>query len=285
MPVFDTPKPISVTLDIPAGNVRIAAADRADTVVEIRPTELGDTAAEDAAEAALVRFTDGELTISVPQPRRRGLRDLLRSGTVEVTIDLPIDSDVQGEVAGEVDGVGRLGECRLLTGWGDVRLDATGPLRVTTIGGQVSVDSAIGPVEISTEHGDILVRAVHGPATIKNVNGEIDVGEVSGDLLLTGVNGEIDVHRALGNVEARTAHGGVRIGEVVTGSVSLTTADGELDVGIAQDTAAWLDLDSASGEVHNMLDASAGPGARDRTVEVRARTSGGDIHIRRSPGR
>lgn len=282
MPVFDTPKPTSVTLDIPAGNVRIAAAYRADSVVEIQPTELGDTAAADAADAAHVRFTDGELTISVPQPRRRGLRDMFRSGTVEVTIDLPVDSQIQGEVAGDVHGVGRLGECRLRTAWGDIHLDATGPLRVTTVGGEVSVDSAVGPVEISTEHGDIHIRAVDGPATIKNVNGEIDVGEVTGDLRLTGVNGEIDVHRALGNLEARTAHGGVRIGEVVTGSVSLTTADGELDVGIARGTVAWLDLGSASGEVHNLLDASAGPGASDRTVEVRARTSGGDIHIRRA---
>ena len=38
MPTFGTPAPISVSLDIGAGSVEIIASDRADTVVEVRPT-------------------------------------------------------------------------------------------------------------------------------------------------------------------------------------------------------------------------------------------------------
>jgi hypothetical protein len=37
MPTFDTPAPISVSVDIGAGNIEIIASDRADTVVEVRP--------------------------------------------------------------------------------------------------------------------------------------------------------------------------------------------------------------------------------------------------------
>ena len=39
MPKFETPEPISVTLDYAVGNVRISASDRTDTVVEVRPSD------------------------------------------------------------------------------------------------------------------------------------------------------------------------------------------------------------------------------------------------------
>jgi hypothetical protein len=39
MEKFATPGPVSVVLDIPAGSVRLIAADRADTVVEVLPAD------------------------------------------------------------------------------------------------------------------------------------------------------------------------------------------------------------------------------------------------------
>ena len=39
MPTFDTPEPITVVIDLSVGDVRITASDRADTVVEVRPTD------------------------------------------------------------------------------------------------------------------------------------------------------------------------------------------------------------------------------------------------------
>ncbi|MBW0115332.1 DUF4097 family beta strand repeat-containing protein [Pseudonocardia abyssalis] len=282
MPVFDTPKPITVSLDLPAAEVRITASERTDTVVDIRPSRPSDAVAAEAADGAHIAFADGMLTVTVPPQRRRGLLDMLRSGVVEVTIDLPEDSDVRGVVAGGLHASGRLGDCRLRTDWGGIRLAETAALHLTASSGEIDVDRTGGPTEITSQDGDIRVGRVEGSATVRNTNGEITVGEVTGHLRLIGVNGEIEVERALGDIEARTAHGGIRIGEVVRGTVSLTTAYGELDLGIRRGTAAWLDLDSAAGEVHNDLDAADGPGTSDETVEVRARTSGGDIHIHRS---
>ena len=37
MPTFDTPEPISATIDLAVGDVRISAGDRLDTVVEVHP--------------------------------------------------------------------------------------------------------------------------------------------------------------------------------------------------------------------------------------------------------
>ena len=87
---------------------------------------------------------------------------------------------------------------------------------------------------------------------------------------------------ALAAVAAKTANGAVRIGEVVHGSIELATSYGELEIGIREGTAALLDVRSQFGGVRNSLTASERPEPSDQTVEVRARTSFGDIVIRRS---
>jgi DUF4097 and DUF4098 domain-containing protein YvlB len=128
----------------------------------------------------------------------------------------------------------------------------------------------------------VRIREIDGPAVIKNLNGVTWVGEVKGDIRCNAANGDIAIDRALGAVDAKTANGAVRIGEVVRGSVELGTAYGELEVGVREGTAALLDVRSQFGNVRNLLTASDGPQPSDQRVEVRARTSFGDIVIRRS---
>jgi hypothetical protein len=72
------------------------------------------------------------------------------------------------------------------------------------------------------------------------------------------------------------------VGEVARGSVVLGTATGDLDIGIADGTAAWLDVNTGFGHVRNQLDNATQPDETARTVEVRGRTSYGDITIHRS---
>ena len=74
----------------------------------------------------------------------------------------------------------------------------------------------------------------------------------------------------------------LRLGEVARGSVVLETANGDLEIGIAEGTAAWLQVNTGFGQVRNLLDEAARPTESDETVEVRGRTSYGDITIRRS---
>jgi DUF4097 and DUF4098 domain-containing protein YvlB len=133
-----------------------------------------------------------------------------------------------------------------------------------------------------TGSGQISIGEIDGSAVIKNLNGVIWVGEVTGDLRCNSANGDVTIDRALGAVAAKTANGAVRIGEVVRGSVELGTAYGELEVGIREGTAALLDVRSSYGSVRNSLQASDRPEPSDQTVEVRARTSFGDILIHRS---
>ena len=147
--------------------------------------------------------------------------------------------------------------------------------------GSVTVERAVGQAEV-TASGEVRIREIDGAAVIKNLNGRTWVGEVSGDLRCNAANGDISVERAGAAVDAKTANGSIRVGEVARGSVALETAFGELEVGIRKGTAALLDVRSRFGRVRNSLEASDGPGPSEETVEVRARTSYGDIVIRRS---
>ena len=119
---------------------------------------------------------------------------------------------------------------------------------------------------------------------IKNSNGDTHLGDVGGDLRARAANGDIAVDRARATVAAKSANGAIRLGAVQRGPVVAETAMGAVEIGIADGTAAWLDLDTRYGHLHNALETAGPPAAGEETVEVRARTSYGDITIRRSAG-
>ncbi len=88
--------------------------------------------------------------------------------------------------------------------------------------------------------------------------------------------------RAHATVVAKTANGDIRVDEVARGSVLAQTGHGKVDIAIREGVAAWLDLNARYGKVHNELDAAERPQPGEDTVEVRARSSFGDITVRRS---
>jgi DUF4097 and DUF4098 domain-containing protein YvlB len=281
MPDFETPEPITVTVVLSVGDLRIIASDRRDTVVVVRPGDKSKESDVNAAEQTRVEFAQGRLLIKAPKGWRH-LSPFGGDGSIDVSIELPAGSRIEGEAAvGDFNGDGRLGECTFSTSVGNISLSETGPLKVSTSVGNVTVDRVAGRGEVNAS-GQVRIREIDGPAVIKNLNGATWIGEVRGDLRCGAANGDITVDRALGAVAAKTANGAVRIGEVVRGSVELRTAYGELEIGIGEGTAALLDVRSQFGNVRSSLTASDGPQASDKTVEVHARTSFGDIVIRRS---
>ncbi|RGC66727.1 hypothetical protein C5N14_21925 [Micromonospora sp. MW-13] len=282
MPNFETPEPISVTLELGVvGDVRIAASDRTDTVVEVRPSDETDESDVKAAQQVRVDYTNGTLRVTGPKARAFDFSRKTRS--VDVSIELPSGSQVSAEMqVGDVRCAGRLGECRLKTSAGNFWLERTGPLRLDTSAGHVTADGITGNAEISTGSGKVQIGEVEGTAVVKNSNGETAIDAVTGDLRVRAANGDIHVERAGAGVDAKTSNGSIRLGEVVRGSVVLGTAMGNLDVGIAAGTAAWLEVNTAFGHVRNLLENATRPDEADETVEVRGRTSYGDITIHRS---
>src|SRR5512139_900152 len=117
MQKFETTGPISVVLDVPAGRVRLIAADRTDTVVEVLPADASKARDVKAAEQTEVEYGDGALRIAVPaKPKALG-----SSGSIEVTVQLPAGSRVEGKAAAaEFRAVGRLGEVAFDGAYGQI---------------------------------------------------------------------------------------------------------------------------------------------------------------------
>jgi DUF4097 and DUF4098 domain-containing protein YvlB len=281
MPTFNTPEPISAVVDLAVGDIRITASDRNDTVVEIHPTDASHEPDVQAAEQTRVEYSAGRLLVKAP--RQRALTKFGKPGSIDVTIGLPTGSQVRGDTAvAAFHGAGHLGECRIKTATGDIELEHTGPLDLHTAAGAIVVDRVAGPAEVSTGSGRVRLGEIDGTAVIKNSNGDSWVGEAAGDLRVNAANGSISIDHAGADVDARTANGDVRIGGIHRGSASLKTGLGKIEIGIGAGTAARLDVHTQFGRIENHLDAADDPGPSDQTAEVSARTSFGDIVIRRS---
>ncbi|TXS57342.1 DUF4097 family beta strand repeat-containing protein [Streptomyces sp. t39] len=191
MQKFETPAPIAAVLAVPAGRVQIIAADRSDTVVEIRPMDASKSRDVKAADRATVACADGVLRVEVPVKNQ-----YLASGAVEVTVQLPAGSHVEVKAAGtEFRAVGRLGDVAFDGAYHRIRIDEAASLRLTAIDGDVEVGRLGGSSEISTARGDIRIAEALG--------GKLVLGTQSGDISVVaaaGVSASLDAATACGRV-------------------------------------------------------------------------------------
>ncbi|GGS93452.1 MULTISPECIES: DUF4097 family beta strand repeat-containing protein [Streptomyces] len=217
MQTFATPAPVSVVLDVPAGNIRFIAADRADTTVEVLPADASKSRDVTAAQETAVACTDGVLTITAP--KKKGI--LAGAGCVEVTVQLPAGSRVEAKTASaEFRGVGRLGEVAYDSAHGTVKLDEAAGARLTLQAGDIAVGRLGGPAELRTQKGDLTVTEAHrGPLTLRTEHGDITVGAARGtSTSLDAGTSYGRIHNALANtdgdapalaIHATTAYGNI----------------------------------------------------------------------------
>ena len=284
MPKFETNQPIVLSIELSQGAAHVIASDRTDTVVAVNPSDPDRPEDVEAAGKIAVELANG--TVFVGAPKRRGIAAPLlgwkRGGSVEVTVELPERSSVRAAAGfADIRGDGRLDDVEVKTGAGDVRLDRTGALRVRTSAGNVAVEEASGRAEIVAA-GDMTVGAVTGDADVKNLNGKTWIGRAGGAVRVKSANGDVTIEDADRDVTVKTANGNIRLGQVTRGSVTIETAFGGLEIGVRQGTAAWIDATTKFGRLHNNLAPSDDPEPSAETVQVRARTSFGDVLIARS---
>lgn len=193
MQKFDTTTPITTVLDIPAGRIRLIAADRADTTVEILPADSRNGRDVKAAEQAAVEYADGVLRIAAAVKNRI----LGSSGSVEVTVQLPAGSRVEAKAAAaEFRGVGRLGDVTFEGAQATVKLDETADARITLSAGDISVGRLGGSAAISTRKGDIeITEAVGGTVELRTEAGAVSVGAARG------VSATLDAGTGLGRIQ------------------------------------------------------------------------------------
>lgn len=283
MPTFTTPQPISAVIDIGFGSVRISADDRDTTVVEVRPSDADNGEDRTAADQTRVELEGDRLVIRAPKLRYWVSRT--GGGSIAVDLALPAGSEVRGALgSADVHGEGRLGDCQIKTGISNVELEQAATLRIKSGSGNIGVDHVTGHADVVAGSGDVRLRELGGTAVVKNSNGDTWIGVARDELRIRAANGDITVDRADASVGATSANGDIRLGEVMRSSVVLETQVGDLEVGISEGTAAWLDVSARAGRVHNTLETTEHPDPSAETVKVRARTTMGEIVIRRAQG-
>ncbi|MDX3235267.1 DUF4097 family beta strand repeat-containing protein [Streptomyces sp. ME03-5709C] len=217
MQTFDTPAPVTVVLDVPAGRIRLIAADRTDTTVEVLPADATKNRDVKAAEQTAVGYGEGVLRIRRSPARNRLLAN---PGCVEVTVRLPTGSALQATTASaELRGVGRLGAVTYESAHGSVKLDETADARLTLLAGDISVGRLSGPAQISTHKGDILItEATHGTVVLRTEAGGLSIGAARGVCAsLDAGTGYGRIHNSLKNadgtatlnIHATTAYGDI----------------------------------------------------------------------------
>lgn len=281
MPKFETPEPITANIEPGIGHVTVIAGDRGDTVVEIRPTDPVNGSDADAAERTIVDFAGNMLTIRGPKFSPFSWSSKTRS--IDVTVELPADSNVHGKSAmGDLTATGRLGDLSYKTGLGHIRFDESATLSVSSATGNVLGKRVSGKASATTASGRLQVGELAGGGVLNNSNGVTLVGAALRPVKVRSANGDITVEEAAADVEAKTSLGAVRVLDAVRGSLTLETAMGEIEVGIREGSAAWLDVSTKFGRVRNEMTASGPPPEHVERVEIHANTAFGDVTVRRA---
>lgn len=264
MSTFDTPTPIHARVRQHAGSLRAVASDTARTTVTVTPSRADRPSDVEAAQRTSVALVDGVLEVSVP--RDRGLGAIWRPASVEVLLELPRDSHLDAETAaGDLEASGRLAQCRLKTSAGNVRVEEATRAHLRTSAGNVDARRVTVEADLATSAGNVGLGDGGGHATLRASSGDITVG------------------RSAGRLDARTAYGQMRVDRVSGGALTLATGYGTIDIGIAEGTAARLDVSSEHGHVRSELaPAVDGPSDAEATATVTAVTRYGNVTIRRA---
>jgi DUF4097 and DUF4098 domain-containing protein YvlB len=277
MATYDTPRPVRIRLEFGAGSVTIAATDTTVTTVELHAAD-GDPDGAAAVAATVIEARGDEVLVLVPRRwRARRAPHLVLSMTV------PAGSPLHAEVASaSLVATGRLGRSDVTSGSGDVTLEQVdGDARIMTGSGDIAVESVRADSHLRAGSGAVRVDDAGGSLRVGTGSGDVRVGHARGDFTGKSGSGDLLLEHAAGSVAMASGSGSLRVERIGGGTLSATTASGQVDVGVAGHTATWLDLQTVTGRVDSALEESAPPAPGEPVLELRAKTVSGNMRVRR----
>jgi DUF4097 and DUF4098 domain-containing protein YvlB len=148
-----------------------------------------------------------------------------------------------------------------------------------------------GSALVHTASGDIRLTSVGGAFSARSASGDVSVSTVSGSLVVHSTSGDVRVGVAGGDVEVRTVSGDVEIGDAIEGSAQVTAVSGDVEIGVHKGTLAAINLATVSGDTRSDLSITDAPvfveedeseesGDPGRKLDIRVRTTSGDIRLR-----
>lgn len=242
---FETPGPLQLKIEIPAGDVKLETAEGMTTEVEL-------AGPDDVLEEARIELRsrgDGHELIVETHPRSGFRIFRLSTKGVRVRIRAPHGASVElSSASADVAGRGRFGK--------------------------VDVDSA---------SGDVAFDEVDGDAQAHTASGDLEIGRLGGSGRIYSASGDVAVGHAAGSLKVQTASGDQQIGSVAAGEVTLQSVSGDIDVAVKSGSKLWIDARSVSGQTSSEFDlGESAPEGDGPLVEVRANAVSGDIRVRRA---
>jgi DUF4097 and DUF4098 domain-containing protein YvlB len=233
-------------------------------------------------------------TFSTPEPP--SLRITIPSGdirletseTAETTVRLDGPNEDEARIEQRRNEIVIEIEKRKLFGRGDHDLVVTAP-----IGASVDVNSAsadirgegrFGEVEIDTASGDVTFDSVDGRFEANSASGDVRIDFVGGDLRVNSASGDVTIGEAEHDAKIRTASGDIVIRSAARGKLDITSASGDVEVGIRRGSKVFIDASSMSGDMSSDLELTDAPAPETDgpNIDFRARTMSGDVLVRRA---
>ena len=273
---FPATAPVRLRVEFGAGDIAIKAEQTDRVTVELRGH---DDSGHALVGESIVEQRGDEVVVEVP--RRTGF--LRRTPQLTLIVTLPEGSraDVRSESA-DIETTGRLGDTKVKTGSGDVRIEQAADLTVQSGSGDVSIGAADGAATLNAGSGDVTARSIAGPARVSTGSGDIRIERADGPLQANSGSGDIQVDAAASDVTANTASGDQHVSRVERGRVKINSASGDIHVGVVDGTPVWLDVNTLSGTVSSALSGGEPPVDGEDAVEMRVNTVSGDITLARA---
>jgi DUF4097 and DUF4098 domain-containing protein YvlB len=257
---FPATAPLHLVVRLSSGAVEVTAEERDSATVDVQPSDDRD-ASHDLAERTAVELRGD--TLSVITPNSGGL--LRRSGSVRIDVRVPADGTVDVKAAsGDTTCRGRYSRTAVTSASGDIFIEH--------VAGDAAAHTASGKVRLIRVDGDLTVSGASGDVRADRAGGRVDAKLSSGDL---------QIGEAGSDVLAKTASGDVRLGSAGRGTVQVSTASGDVGVGVPAGTGVWLDLSTVSGRTSNGLDMAGDALSEGHQLSLQVQTVSGDIDVHR----
>jgi len=170
----------------------------------------------------------------------------------------------------------------------EVRLRVQAPersaLKARSASGDLRIRGPLGAVEVKTASGDVELDEVDA-LEAKVASGDVEVDRVAGEARIDSASGDVEIGETGGGATVRTASGDQLVRSVAQGRVDLTSASGDIRLGIKQGSRLWIDARSMSGDVSSELELGDEVDTEEEgpLVEAQVTAMSGDIEVVRAP--
>lgn len=272
---FDTPGPVSLYAELGKGSLTIEATETAESLVKVDGSD---------PEEVVVEHSGAQLSIVAPRQRAGFFGG--REPSYAITVTVPSGSDLVTKTGSAgVGATGEFGLARVKSGSGSVSLDRhSAAVVVDTGSGDITIASAGADLRAKSGSGDVEVGRVAGTVGISTGSGDVKVGSTTDKAVLKSGSGDLRVGDAATDLSLSSASGDLAIGAFRRGSLNAKNASGDIHIGIPEGVPIWTDVSSLSGRIGSDLEGAGQPGPGQDYIEVRAKTTSGDIVLKQLRG-